>query len=63
MNIIGIQWGDSGTCAAIKDNEVLCSIAEERFTKKKNDMSFPLNSLKYCLKQLGKSLEKYFMKP
>ena len=51
MNIIGIQWSDSGTCAAIKDNKVLCSIAEERFTKIKNDMSFPLNSLKYCLKQ------------
>ena len=51
MNILGIQWTDSGTCAAIKDNKVLCAISEERFTKKKNDMSFPLNSVKFCINQ------------
>ena len=51
MNIIGIQWGDTGTCAAVRDNKVLCSIAEERYTKIKHDMSFPLNVLRYCEKQ------------
>ena len=49
MNILGIQWTDSATCAAIKGNKVLGAISEERFTKKKNDMSFPINSLKYCV--------------
>lgn len=54
MNIIGIQWSDTGTCAAIKDNKVVCSVAEERFTKVKNDMSFPINALRYCINHFNK---------
>ena len=35
MNILGIQWGDTATVAAIKNNKILSAIAEERFTRKK----------------------------
>ena len=51
MNIIGIQWGDTSTAAAIENNKVIAAIAEERFTRIKNEMSFPINSIKYCINQ------------
>jgi carbamoyltransferase len=54
MNIIGIQWGDTATVAAIKNNKVIAAIAEERFTRVKNDMSFPINSIRYCISEFGK---------
>ena len=47
-NILGIQWGDTATVSAIKDREVVSAIAEERFTRKKNDMSFPIQSINFC---------------
>ena len=48
MKILGIQWGDNSTVCALEDNKILAAVGEERFTKKKNDMSYPLKSIKYC---------------
>lgn len=48
--IIGISafYHDSAV-ALIKDQEIICAVQEERFTRKKHDSSFPINGIKYCL--------------
>lgn len=50
MYIIGIScfYHDSAACI-IKDGEILAAVQEERFTRVKNDASFPQWSIKYCL--------------
>ena len=48
MNILGIQWGDNATVCVLKNDFILTAVAEERFTRIKNDMSFPLKSINFC---------------
>ncbi len=52
MNILGISayYHDSAACL-IKDGEIIAAAQEERFTRKKHDACFPLNAIKYCLKE------------
>lgn len=54
MNILGIAcfYHDSAACL-VKDGEIIAAAQEERFTRKKHDPSFPVNSVKYCLKEGG----------
>ena len=49
--ILGIScfYHDSAA-ALIKDGEIISAAQEERFSRKKHDSSFPLKSIKYCLK-------------
>ena len=35
----------------IKDGEVISSVQEERFSRKKHDSNFPSNSIKYILEE------------
>jgi carbamoyltransferase len=53
MNIIGIQWGDSSTSCLLSDDKIKAASAEERFTRLKNDMSFPKHSLKECFSEIS----------
>ncbi len=48
--ILGISsfYHDSAA-SIIKDGEIIACVQEERFTRKKHDSSFPVNSIKYCL--------------
>ncbi|NNM43783.1 MAG: hypothetical protein HKM07_05520 [Chlamydiae bacterium] len=39
---------DSSACI-VKDGKILAAVDEERFTRKKHDASFPINSINYCL--------------
>ena len=50
MYILGISayYHDSAACL-IKDGLILSAAQEERFTRIKNDASFPANSIKFCL--------------
>ena len=50
--IIGISafYHDSAACL-LKNDEIICAAQEERFTRVKNDHSFPINSIKYCLEK------------
>ena len=50
MYILGISafYHDSGSCL-IKDGEIIACAQEERFTRVKHDLSFPINAIKYCL--------------
>ncbi len=54
MYILGIScfYHDS-SAALIKDGELICAAQEERFTRKKHDITFPINSINFCLKKAG----------
>lgn len=57
MYILGISayFHDSAACL-LKDDHIVAAAQEERFTRKKNDESFPVNAIKYCLLEAGISL-------
>jgi carbamoyltransferase len=57
MYILGISafFHDSAACL-IRDDVVIAAAQEERFTRIKNDESFPVNAIKYCLQEAGISL-------
>ena len=48
--ILGIScfYHDSAA-TLIRDGEIISSVQEERFSRKKHDSRFPKNSIKYCL--------------
>ncbi len=52
MNILGISayYHDSAS-ALIIDGKIVAAAQEERFSRVKNDASFPLQSCEFCLKQ------------
>ena len=58
MIILGISafYHDSAA-AIVKDGQVIAAAQEERFTRKKQDASFPSNAVKYCLKYAGTSID------
>ncbi|MEA3492109.1 MAG: carbamoyltransferase [Campylobacterota bacterium] len=58
MYILGISayYHDSGV-ALIRDEVIVAAVQEERFSRKKQDDSFPKESIKYCLKEANISLE------
>ncbi len=58
MYILGISayYHDSGV-ALIKNEKIIAAVQEERFTRIKQDESFPIESIKYCLKEAKISLE------
>lgn len=47
--ILGINDGHCATASLMKDGQIITSISEERFTRKKNEFGFPLNAVKYSL--------------
>jgi len=51
MYILGIScfYHDS-SAALLKDGKIVAAAQEERFTRKKHDISFPSNAIEYCLK-------------
>jgi len=52
MNILGIScfYHDSAACL-VRNGEIIAAVQEERFTRKKHDSGFPLNAIRYCLKE------------
>lgn len=69
MYILGISayYHDSAACL-IHDDEIIAAAHEERFTRIKQDESFPANAVKYCLKEAGLELSDieavvYYEKP
>jgi carbamoyltransferase len=51
--IMGIRYGHDASVALLVDGKIVASVAEERFTRTKNDGSFPINAIEYCLKTAG----------
>ena len=58
MNILGISafYHDSAA-TLVRDGDIIAAAQEERFTRKKHDNRFPLNSLHYCLEAAGITAE------
>ncbi|MFH1951528.1 MAG: carbamoyltransferase [Pseudomonadota bacterium] len=52
MDILGIScfYHDSASCL-LRNGNILAAAQEERFTRKKHDPRFPVNAIKYCLKE------------
>ena len=52
--ILGISafYHDSAACLVV-DGEIVAAAQEERFTRVKHDHRFPLNAVRYCLREAG----------
>ena len=51
MYILGIScYYHDASAALLKDGKIIAAAEEERFTRKKHDISFPINAINYCLK-------------
>ena len=59
MYILGIScfYHDSSACL-LKDGKIVAAVAEERFTRRKHDNSFPINAIEFCLKEAGINTQK-----
>ena len=49
--IIGINWEQNSTACLMIDGRIIGAISEERFTRVKNDESYPKNAIEYLLKK------------
>ncbi len=57
MYILGISaYYHDSAAALLRNGKILAAAQEERFTRKKQDHSFPANAVKYCLQHAGISL-------
>jgi carbamoyltransferase len=52
--ILGVSafYHDSAACLLV-DGKIVAAAQEERFTRKKHDSEFPLNSIQFCLREGG----------
>src|SRR5262245_1701146 len=52
MDILGISafYHDSAA-SLVRDGEIVAATQEERFTRKKHDARFPVNAVRYCLRE------------
>ena len=48
-----MRYGHDASVALIIDGKIIANVAEERFTRVKNDGSFPINAIEYCLRVAG----------
>ena len=62
--IIGLQIGITSGCAVYFNNKIVYAASEERFTKIKNDTSFPVQACMYAIKEFDlndKNIEKILL--
>src|SRR5205085_12162766 len=58
MIILGINaYHGDASAALVRDGELLAAVEEERFNRFKHCAGFPVESVKYCLKTAGVSIE------
>lgn len=58
MHILGISaFYHNSAAALITDGRITAAAQEERFTRKKHDPGFPVNAVKYCLKEAGITID------
>ena len=55
--VLGIRYGHDASACLVVDGKIVVDVAEERFSRIKNDGSFPLNAVKFCLDYSGISSE------
>jgi carbamoyltransferase len=54
--ILGVHCGHDSAAALVIDGQIVADAAEERFTRVKNDSSFPLNAIQFCLEYADMAL-------
>jgi len=54
MNVLGISalYHDSAAALCV-NGDIIAAAQEERFTRKKHDLSIPVNAMHYCLRESG----------
>ena len=54
MHVLGISafYHDSAACL-VQDGRIIAAAQEERFTRKKHDDGFPVQAVRYCLREAG----------
>src|SRR3989338_4014105 len=58
MYVLGIScFYHDASAALLKDGKIVAAVQEERFTRKKHDISFPKNAIEYCLKSQNISIK------
>lgn len=53
MNILGIMIGEDSTAALMRDGEIVAAASEERFSRLKNDETYPRRAIDYCMREGG----------
>src|ERR1700704_5649445 len=54
LNIIGVSSGyHDSACSLLQDGVLVAAVQEERFSRIKNDKSFPTRAFAYCLQEGG----------
>ncbi len=53
MNVLGINNMHDASAAIVVDGEVLAAAEEERFSRKKHHVGFPVRAIEYCLDEAG----------
>ena len=53
MKILSLYTHYPSSASIIVDNKIVAATHEERFTRVKNEIIFPVNAIKYCLKEAG----------
>ena len=49
IKILGIHHGHDSSATLLIDGEIIAAAPEERFSRVKNDHSFPMNAINFCL--------------
>lgn len=58
MRVLGISaYYHDSAAAMVRDGEIVAAAQEERFTRKKQDSSFPVHAVQYCFEAGGVTLE------
>ena len=53
MNIAGVNFSNDSAAAVVSGGRRVAASAEERFSRRKHDSSFPVKALSYCLNRAG----------
>ncbi|MBI3693972.1 MAG: carbamoyl transferase [Acidobacteria bacterium] len=53
MNILSIIWEMCSTAAVMVDGQVVACVSEERFSRRKNEDSYPKRAVEYVLQESG----------
>lgn len=57
MIFLGINNMHDASAAIVVDGRVMAAAEEERFTRKKHHIGFPVNAIKYCIAEVGISIK------
>lgn len=53
MKILGLNLGYMATASIYVDGSIVACSSQERYSRKKNDESYPKDAIEFCLKQAG----------